>query len=147
MLSIIKNNQVIYKTIYYCLIFLCTIACFSCVDKDEQLSTHEKLLLDDWILSEDGESYYRFPTEEELIKLEEDGFTLANPEYIDPNVAVTRAQSCSWSDGVGGTINCDGGTCRVVWQIVGFTVVGGSTPSQVTTCISCSTTNQIGLCR
>ena len=140
--KIIKNLLYFYLT----MLLLGTLGVSSCADNNE-LSSHEQLLLEGWLYNEQGDTYYRFPTEEEIKNSgREDELTLATEASVGPNVAVTRAVTCAWSDGVGGTMDCSGGSCNVVWQISNPTSVDGSTPAQVQDCISCSN-GTVGLCR
>lgn len=48
------------------------------------------------------------PTHDELKNFYEKG-------WLSLDEVESRSNSCRWSDGVGGSVNCDGGECRVVW--------------------------------
>ncbi len=52
-------------------------------------------------------SEFTIATDEELKIFQEKG-------WLSSNEVQSRSVTCEWSDGVGGSIECDGGTCRVV---------------------------------
>ena len=94
-------------------------------------SMNTQIVLDSkapWAISETGEHYLREATASEMDQLARIG--------IGPKM--DRTVSCSWDDGNFGSMDCDGGRCKVVWQTGRNTGDGGSTPEEVLSCLSCS---------
>ncbi len=105
----------------------------------ETSSTTKKLALEGWILADSKEFYFKFPTEEELEVLRKKGITIG--------LDVEKRNTCQWSDGQYGSIDCSGGTCKVVWVLNHSVETAGNTPDQVDVCLKCSESPRPGACR
>lgn len=107
--------------------------------KEMGITGQGKLAIDGWILADSKEFYFKFPTEEELDSLRKEGIAIG--------LDVEKRNTCQWSDGEYGSIDCSGGTCKVVWVLNHSVETAGNTPDQVDVCLKCSESPRPGACR
>ena len=69
------------------------------VDSEDKIPVYENGA----IISYVDNAELRIPTEKEMEIFYKKGW-----------LSTTKALNCEWADGVGGSVNCDGGTCGVV---------------------------------
>jgi len=65
-------------------------------------------------LMEDGKIIGYAKASQFTIATEEDLISMYNKGWLSDNEIENRTLTCEWADGYGGSMNCDGGECRVV---------------------------------